>query len=155
MTTATTKSTDRIEKTVVLSAPRSRVWRALSDTREFNTWFGVNLTSPFAVGKATSGTLNIPNYDHLTLTLWTETLEPETRLAFRWHPHALDANIDYSTEPTTLVTFTLADADGGTRLTVVESGFDDLPEARRAPAFTGNSSGWESQMKRIEKYLAS
>ncbi len=153
--TQTTPVTDRIEKSVTLAAPRSRVWRAISDARELNKWFGVNLEPPFVVGQETSGKISIPNYDHLSMTIWIETLEPETRMAFRWHPNANDEGVDYSTEPMTLVTFTLSDVDGGTRLTVVETGFDALPEARRGPAFMGNSSGWEGQMKRIANYLAS
>jgi uncharacterized protein YndB with AHSA1/START domain len=153
-TTTMTTSTDRIEKSVVLPAPRARVWRAISDSREFSRWFGVNLSSPFVVGQATTGNITIPNYDHLIMTVWIETIEPESRFAFRWHPSAIDTTVDYSTEHTTLVTFTLADADGGTRLTVVETGFDALPDARRVPAFTSNNSGWAGQMKAIAKYLA-
>jgi uncharacterized protein YndB with AHSA1/START domain len=106
------------------------------------------------VGQATSGNITIPSYEHLIMTVWTETIEPETRFAFRWHPNANDTTVDYSTELTTLVTFTLSSTDGGTRLTVVETGFDSLPKARRVPAFTGNSSGWARQMKRITNYLA-
>jgi hypothetical protein len=106
------------------------------------------------VEQATSGNITIPNYEHLIMTIWTKAIELEAQLACRWHPNANDTTVDYSTEPATLVTFTLSDADGGTQLTVVETGFDSLPEARRVPAFTGNSSGWARQMKRITNYLA-
>lgn len=155
MTTATvTPSTDRIEKLVTFDAPRSRVWRALTDVAQFNTWFGVSLTTPFTSGAEVSGKLNIRNYDHLTLTIWIETMEPERFFSFRWHPYAVDENIDYSSEPTTLVTFTLEDAGDGTRLTIVESGFDAIPESRRAKAFSMNSSGWAMQAENLRKFLA-
>src|SRR6185437_15960768 len=103
-------STDRIEKIVDLDAPRSRVWRALTDYTQFNQWFGVSLTSPFIPGAAVSGKLNIRNYEHLTLTIWIESMEPDRFFSFRWHPYAIEAGVDYSAEPTTLVTFTLEDA---------------------------------------------
>jgi uncharacterized protein YndB with AHSA1/START domain len=147
-------STDRIEKSVVLSAPRSRVWRALTDIREFNKWFGVELTAPFAPGAVISGHITSPGYEHVVLTAWVEKIEPEHAFSFRWHPNAIDMSADYSSEPTTLVAFTLEEVPEGTRLVVVESGFDALPESRRMSAFAGNGQGWESQMKRIAKYLA-
>ena len=153
-TTRMPSQTDRIEKQIVLDAPRARVWRAITDVREFNAWFGANLTSPFTAGGMVSGRITIPGYDHLTLTAWVETIEPERRFAFRWHPSATDPNADYSNEPTTLVTFTLEEVPGGTRLTIVESGFDAIPESRRMQAFTGNTKGWEGQIKNIEKHLA-
>lgn len=145
--------TDRIEKQKVLVAPRSRVWRALTDIREFNAWFGVNLTSPFAPGAEVSGKLAYPGYTHLTATLWVETMEPEHLFAFRWHPYAIDETVDYSSEPTTLVTCTLEEVEEGTLLKIVESGFDAIPESRRAKAFQSNSGGWTSQLENIRKYL--
>jgi uncharacterized protein YndB with AHSA1/START domain len=154
MTAPTTTSTDRIEKTVMLDAPRSRVWRALTDVQQFNTWFGVSLTSPFTPGAEVSGHLASPKYAHITLHLWVETLEPERHFAFRWHPFAIEEGVDYAAEPTTLVTFTLEDEGRGTRLSIVESGFDAIPESRRAKAFAMNSNGWTSQTENIRKYLA-
>lgn len=153
-TTSVSPSTDRIEKQVTFGAPRARVWRALTDVAQFNTWFGVSLTSPFTPGAAVSGKLNIRNYDHLTLTIWIEALEPERFFSFRWHPYAIDESVDYSAEPTTLVTFTLEDADSGTRLTIVESGFDAIPESRRAQAFSMNTRGWDGQAENLRKFLA-
>jgi uncharacterized protein YndB with AHSA1/START domain len=147
-------STDRIEKSIVLPAPRSRVWRAITDVREFNAWFGVALTAPFTLGAAVSGPITVPSYEHLVMTVWVETIEPERHFAFRWHPSAIEPGVDYSAEPTTLVTFTLEDVPGGTRLTIVESGFDALPESRRLPAFTDNSKGWAAQIEKIAAYLA-
>ena len=151
---ATPASTDRIEKIVHLDAPRSRVWRALTDVAQFNAWFGVQLAGPFVPGAAVSGRLTIRNYDHLTLTIWIETMEPERFFSFRWHPYAIEPNVDYSTEPTTLVAFTLEDAPGGTRLTIVESGFDAIPESRRAKAFSMNTKGWDGQTENLRKFLA-
>ena len=153
-TPATAASSDRIEKRVTLDAPRSRVWRALTDVAQFNTWFGVLLTAPFAPGAEVSGRINVPNYDHLTVTIWIEMLEPERFFSFRWHPHAVEVGVDYSSEPTTLVSFTLEDAGSGTLLTIVESGFDRIPESRRANAFTMNSEGWSAQAENLRKFLA-
>jgi len=152
--TAAAPSTDRIEKLVDLDAPRSRVWRALTDYTQFNQWFGVSLTAPFTPGSPVSGKLNIRNYDHLTLTIWIESMEPERFFSFRWHPYAVDEGVDYSAEPTTLVTFTLEDAGAGTRLTIVESGFGAIPESRRAKAFSMNERGWAGQAENIRRFLS-
>lgn len=151
----TAPSTDRIEKQITLDAPRSRVWRALTDVEQFNAWFGVSLATPFAPGAEVSGRINIRSYEHVTLTIWIETMEAERFFSFRWHPYAIETGIDYSAEPTTLVSFTLEDAGAGTRLTIVESGFDAIPESRRAKAFTMNSNGWNGQAENIRKFLAS
>ena len=148
-------STDRIEKQVTLDAPRSRVWRALTEVRQFNAWFGVSLATPFAPGAEVSGRISIRSYEHVTLTIWIETMEAERFFSFRWHPYAVETGVDYTTEPTTLVSFTLEDAGDGTRLTIVESGFDAIPESRRAKAFTMNSSGWNGQAENIRKFLTS
>jgi len=151
----TSGSTDRIEKQVTLDAPRSRVWRALTDVAQFNAWFGVSLTAPFAPGAEVSGKLNVRNYEHVTLTIWIETMDPERFFSFRWHPYAVEPGVDFSAEPTTLVSFTLEDAPGGTRLAIVESGFDAIPESRRAKAFSMNSGGWNGQAENLRKFVAS
>lgn len=150
----TMPTTDRIEKQITLDATRSRVWRALTEVKQFNAWFGVSLAAPFVPGAEVSGQITIRNYEHVTMTIWIEAMEPERYFAFRWHPYAIEAGVDYSVEPTTLVSFTLEDADGGTRLTIVESGFDAIPESRRAKAFTMNSNGWNGQAENIRKFLA-
>ena len=150
----TAPRTDRIEKQVTLDAPRSRVWRALTDVKEFNAWFGVSLLAPFAPGAEVSGQISIRNYEHVTMTIWIESMEPPRFFSFRWHPYAIEAGVDYSAEPTTLVSFTLEDAGAGTRLTIVESGFDAIAESRRAKAFTMNSNGWTGQVENIRKFLA-
>jgi uncharacterized protein YndB with AHSA1/START domain len=152
--TAPTTSTDRIEKQVTLDAPRARVWRALTDVAQFNAWFGVALTAPFTPGAEVGGQITIRNYEHVTMTIWIESMEPERFFSFRWHPYAIEAGVDYAAEPTTLVSFTLEDAPGGTRLTIVESGFDAIPESRRAKAFGMNAKGWEGQAENIRKFLA-
>ena len=148
-----TMITDRIEKRVVLRAPRSRVWRALSNAQEFGTWFRVKLDGAFAAGQPIRGKMAIPGYEHLTIELLIERIDPERYFSYRWHPYAVDPAVDYSAEPTTLVEFTLADIDGGTELTIVESGFDRIPLARRAEAFRMNDNGWTGQIKHLAKYV--
>ena len=145
---------DRIEKKIVLRAPRSRVWRALTDAREFSEWFRVTLRGQFEPGKEISGPVTYPGYEHLTMTALVERMEPERLFSFRWHPAALDPKVDYSKEPTTLVEFRLEDAPGGTLLTVTESGFHALPAARQGLAHEANSGGWEEQLRNIERHVA-
>ena len=151
---AAASSTDRIEKVVTLDAPRARVWRALTDYKQFNQWFGVALTTPFTPGATVSGLNTHPKYAHITLTIWIESVDPERFFSFRWHPYAIEEGVDFSAEPTTLVSFTLEDAGLGTRLTVVESGFDAIPESRRAKAFSMNDRGWTAQIENIRKFLS-
>jgi uncharacterized protein YndB with AHSA1/START domain len=146
--------TDRIEKQIVLRAPQSRVWRALTSTEEFNAWFGVKLVGAFTPGARVSGLLTVPGYEHLAMEVLVERVDPEKLFSYRWHPYAVDKNVDYSTEPMTLVEFRLAEVPEGTRLTVVESGFDRLPPARRAEAFRMNDRGWADQLKSIQRHVA-
>ena len=146
-------SSDRIEKTVRLRAPVSRVWRALTDAEEFGTWFRVKLEGPFVAGTKVRGRITHPGYEHVTLEMFVEALEPERYFSYRWHPHAVDATVDYSEEPTTLVEFTLEETNDGTVLTIVESGFDRIPLARRAEAFRMNEGGWAEQARNIERYV--
>jgi uncharacterized protein YndB with AHSA1/START domain len=147
-------NTDRIEKTVTLRAPRSRVWRALTTAAEFGAWFGVKVEGAFAEGVTVRGQITYPGYEHLTMAILIERIEPERYFAYRWHPYAIDPSVDYSPEPTTLVEFRLEEADGGTLLTIVESGFDRIPLARRAEAFRMNDRGWTEQMKNIERHVS-
>jgi uncharacterized protein YndB with AHSA1/START domain len=148
-------STDRIEKAIVLRAPRSRVWRALTDAQEFGTWFGVKLEGPFEAGARLRGRITHPGYEHVTMGVTIVTLEPERCFSWRWHPNAVEAGVDYSTEPTTLVEFRLEEVPGGTRLTVVESGFDRIPLARRAQALEANEGGWKAQIENIARHVSS
>lgn len=149
-----TTMTDRIEKRVSLRAPRSRVWRALVDAEEFGKWFQVRLTSPFTEGATVRGQITHPGYEHVTMEVFVEKIDPERYFAYRWHPYAIDPKVDYSSEPTTLVEFWLEDGDGGTTLTIVESGFDRIPLARRAEAFRMNDSGWTGQVRNIERHVS-
>lgn len=149
----TTTATDRIEKTVIIKAPRSRVWRAIADARQFGEWFRVNLDGDFAAGATTYGKITYPGYEHLTMEMVVERIEPERLFSYRWHPGGDDPQADYSAEPMTLVEFILEDVNGGTRLTIVESGFDRIPLARRAEAFRMNEGGWSEQLQNIERYV--
>jgi uncharacterized protein YndB with AHSA1/START domain len=153
MTEAQT-STDRIEKHVTLRAPRARVWRALTDSAEFGAWFGMKVEGQFKPGASVRGKINNPKYAHMPLELVVQRIEPETYFSYRWHPYPMDAKYDYSKDPMTLVEFRLSDAEGGTALEIVESGFDKLPASRRAEAFRANDGGWNGQVKNIEKYVA-
>ena len=154
MTAATGSATDRIEKKVVLKAPQSRVWRAITNVDEFNQWFRVNLTSPFKAGATVRGKITYPGYEHLTIEIVVEKIEPERYFSYRWHPAACSATTDYSKEPTTLVEFFLEPGKDGTVLTIVESGFDKIPVERRAEAFRMNDGGWTEQIKNVEHYLS-
>ena len=149
-----TKSTDRIEQRVVLRAPRTRVWRAITNAEEFGTWFRMKLEGAFTEGKPIRGTITVPGYEHVTLEMLVERVDPERYFSYRWHPYAVDAGVDYSVEPTTLVEFNLEEIDGGTAVTIVESGFDRIPLARRAEAFRMNDQGWAGQIKNLTRYVA-
>jgi uncharacterized protein YndB with AHSA1/START domain len=157
-------NTDRIEKKVLLRAPGKRVWRALSNSTEFGSWFGMKFDGPFAPGASMRGVI-VPTtvnaevakaqkeYEGLPFEISIEQMEPERLFSFRWHPHAVERGVDYSGEPTTLIVFALEEVADGTVLTVTESGFDRIPLARRAKAFTANEQGWGMVVKLIEEYL--
>jgi uncharacterized protein YndB with AHSA1/START domain len=157
-------STDRIEKKILLRAPRKRVWRALSDSTEFGSWFGMKFDGPFAPGAAMRGVI-VPTtvdadvakaqkeYEGRAFEITIEQMEPERLFSFRWHPFAVEPGVDYYVEPTTLVVFALEEVADGVMLTVSESGFDRIPLARRAKAFSANEGGWGMMVKVIEKYV--
>ena len=145
---------DRIEKQIELKAPRARVWRALTDYREFAQWFRVNLEAPFVPGQPTAGQITYPGYEHIRMEVVVEKLEPESYFSLRWHPYAIDPAVDYSQEPSTLIEFRLKETGTGTLLTMTESGFLKIPEPRRAEAFRKNSEGWAEQLQNIEEYVA-
>lgn len=159
-------STDRIEKIVTLRAPRERVWQALTDAKQFGAWFGVELDGPFVAGQRVTGRI-VPTqvdpeiakhqepYRGFPVEWMIETIEPMRVFSFRWHPFAIERDVDYSAEPTTLVMFELGDAGGGTTsLRITESGFDRIPLERRAKAFAANDGGWAAQAALIARYLA-
>jgi uncharacterized protein YndB with AHSA1/START domain len=147
-------STDRIEKKVLLRAPRARVWRALTNAEEFGKWFGVEMAGRFAPGARVKGKITHKGYEHVPFEVDIERMEPEKLFSWRWHPGVTEPNVDYSTEPKTLVVFQLEEVPDGTMLTVVETGFDQVPLARRAAAYRDNDGGWEGQMESIERYVA-
>jgi uncharacterized protein YndB with AHSA1/START domain len=157
-------STDRIEKKILLRAPRNRVWRALTDSKEFGTWFGMKFSGPFNAGAVMRGVIaptqvnaEVANaqkkYEGMPFEITIDRIEPERLFSFRWHPNAVEPGADYSGEPTTLIVFTLEEVVDGVMLTVTESGFDGIPLARRAQAFTANEQGWGMVVKLIEEYL--
>jgi uncharacterized protein YndB with AHSA1/START domain len=149
------KTTDRIQKQIVINASRSRVWRAISDAGEFGAWFRVDLRDvAFQPGEPAVGKMTYPGHEGKPFEILIERIEPERLFSFRWHPYGIDPNYDYSSEPLTLIEFVLEDVDGGTRLTVIESGFDEIPLARRAEAFRMNSEGWAIQVQNVADYVA-
>jgi uncharacterized protein YndB with AHSA1/START domain len=157
-------SSDRIEKQILLHAPLDRVWRALSDSTEFGTWFGMKFNGPFAPGVVIRGII-VPTtvdaevaksqkpYEGIPFDITIDRMEPERLFSYRWHPGAIDPNVDYSVEPTTLVVFTLAKVPEGVMLTITESGFDQIPLARRAQALKQNEQGWSGVLKLIAGYM--
>lgn len=149
-----TTSTDRIEKKLLLRAPRASVWRAVADARAFGEWFGVDLDGDLSLGARVRGKILHKGYEHVPFDITVERIDPERQISWRWHPDAaIEPKLDYTHEPTTLVTFTLDEVADGTLLTVVESGFDHIAPERRAAAYRGNDDGWTGQMEAIERYL--
>ncbi|HEY0231008.1 MAG TPA: SRPBCC family protein [Dokdonella sp.] len=158
-------STDRIEKSVLLRSTRERVWNAVSDAAQFGRWFGVAFDGPFAAGAHVTGRI-VPTsvdaevaarqkaFEGMPFDFRVERIEPMRHISFRWHPFAIEPGVDYSNEPTTLIEFELADAQGGILLAITESGFDAIPLARRARAFAANDGGWTAQTRLIARYLA-
>jgi len=144
---------DRIEKTIELKAPVAKVWRALTDHREFGQWFRVHLDGPFVAGQPSTGRMTFPGYEHIRWNATVTVMEPERRFAYTWHPYALDPDQDYSSEIPTLVEFTLEAVGAGTRLTIVESGFDKVPTHRRDEAFRMNERGWGVQIENIANHV--
>ena len=157
-------STDRIEKKILLHAPLKRVWRALSDSAEFGTWFGLKFDGPFKPGAIMRGVLVGTKvnpevaklqkaHEGLPFEITIEQMVSERLFSMRWHPFAVEPGVDYSAEATTLIEFVLEEVPNGVMLTVTESGFDRIPLARRAKAFSANEGGWAIMVKVIEEYL--
>ncbi len=149
----TTKHSDRISAKIVLRSPRARVWRALTDSEELGRWFGIKGLGPLSPGATVHGTYTHEGFEHIPFEAVVERLEPERVFSFRWHPFAVDPGVDYSVEPRTLVVFTLEETEGGTILSVVETGFDSLPPGRREKAYAEHTEGWPYQLKAVEQYL--
>ncbi len=152
---ADTTNTDRIEKVIDLKAPIAKVWQALTDYKQFGTWFRVNLDGPFVVGQASTGHMpfSICGNDKVKWNVMVTRMDAPKHFAYTWHPYAIDPTVDYSSEPPTLVEFTLVEIAGGTRLTVVESGFDKIPAGRRIEALRMNNNGWSIQLENIQKHV--
>jgi len=144
---------NNIEKRIELKAPVSRVWRSLTDYREFGDWFRVKLERPFVAGQESRGNITYPGYEHVVWTAVVQKMEPERLFSFTWHPYAVDPNVNYSKETPTLVEFRLEKAGSGTLLVLTESGFDNIPVERRSEAFRRNDGGWTEQMKNIEAHV--
>ncbi len=158
-------NTDQIVKSIVLQAPLPRIWRALSDSTEFGSWFGMKFEAPFTPGAIMHGAIRPTTvdaeiarmqkpYEGTPAEITIERMEAERLFSFRWHPYAIEPGVDYSQEPATLVAFTLEQTPEGVLLTVTESGFEQLPVARQAKAFAANEGGWGMQMKLIERYVS-
>ncbi len=145
-------STDRIVKTTLLKAPRSKVWRALTDPAAFSSWFGCELREPFVPGARVRGPVTHPGYEHLMMDITIGEVQPERLFSWRWHPGG-DSHIDPS-EPVTTVVFELEEVPEGTRLTVTETGFDRIPPSRRAKAYRENNEGWDGQIDNLRKHVA-
>jgi uncharacterized protein YndB with AHSA1/START domain len=146
-------NTDRIEKRIEIKAPVARVWRALTDYREFGEWFRVKLDGPFVPGQVSRGNMTYPGYEHVVWNATVQKIEPERYFSFTWRPYAIDPKVDYSHEIPTLVEFTLEKTPAGTLLTLVESGFDKVPAHRRDEAFRMNERGWATQLGNIERHV--
>jgi uncharacterized protein YndB with AHSA1/START domain len=150
-----TTSTDRIQKEIVLNAPLSRVWQAISNAQEFGEWFKVDMTGvTFEAGKPALGKMTYPGFEGHPFEIVVDRMEPERLFSFRWHPYGIDQDYDYSGEPMTLIEFVLEEVPDGTKLTVTESGFDGIPLSRRAEAFRMNRKGWEMQLQNVQAYVA-
>jgi uncharacterized protein YndB with AHSA1/START domain len=160
-----TTSTDRLEKSILLRAPLERVWSAISDAKQFGSWFGVEFEGGFAAGTPTFGEITSTTvdaevaksqqrYTGLRFEFVIDRMEPMRLFSFRWHPFAIEPGVDYSSEPMTLVALELEEVPGGTMLRITESGFDSIPLARRADAFSANEEGWETQARLLEQYVA-
>ena len=146
--------TDRIEKTVDLRAPIARVWKALTDHEEFGKWFRVKLDQPFTVGAVQTGHITYEGYEHMKWRSTVERMEAPHLFVFTW-PAAEDAS-DPDAQPDApvmRVTFRLEEISAGTRLTVVESGFEAIPAERRMTILRENGNGWETQMRNIAAHV--
>ena len=145
---------NQVKKHIEIAAPLSRVWRALTDSRQFGEWFLVKMDGPFVAGQPVGGQITHPGYEHLRMEIVVKAIEPETLFSYTWHPYAIDPKVDYSKEESTLVEFRLEATAFGTLLTVTETGFDKIPAARRAEAIRMNDGGWAQQVKNIQAYVA-
>lgn len=145
--------TNRVEKCIELNAPVEKVWRALTDHTEFGEWFRVKLDGPFVPGKVATGRVTHPGYEHVKWEATIQKTHAPHLFSFTWHPYAVDPKVDYSKETPTLVEFRLEPVAKGTRLVIVESGFDALPAQRKPDALRMNDGGWAQQTKNVQAYV--
>ena len=153
MNATTSIANDRIEKTIEIKAPISRVWKALTDHEQFGTWFMCRIDGPFVVGQLSTGNTTYPGYEYIKWEVMVQKMEPPRFFSYTWHPCSIERGKDYSDETPTLVEFTLEETKTGTRLTVVESGFSKIPAYRRDEAFRMNTAGWSTQVENIRRYV--
>lgn len=146
---------DRIEKSIELNAPLPRVWRALTDYREFGDWFRVKLEGPFVLGEVSRGVITHPGYEHLKWAAKVQAMDTEQLFSFTWRPCSDDPEIDDAHQPETLVEFRLQSTTNGTHLVVSESGFSALPDDRRTEVFRRNEGGWAEQVLNIQAHVES
>jgi uncharacterized protein YndB with AHSA1/START domain len=144
---------DKIEKQFVVGATIGRTWRALADAREFGLWFQVDFDAPFFPGQRVTGRVRIAEYKDLRFDMVIERMDAPEYLTLRWHPHAVDPAADYAKERPTLVEFRLTEVPGGTQVEITESGFEQVPLARRAEAYRAHAQGWEQQVLNLRGYL--
>lgn len=145
---------DRIEKEVLIKAAPERVWRAITDSKEFGEWFEADFFGqPFVAGQRVKGKITTLGYSDFDMDILVERMEPPRLFSYRWHPYDGDREADRSHEPTTLVEFILEPAGEGTRLRIVESGFAAIPPDKWERAYRGNEEGWAEQAERVRKYV--
>ncbi len=147
------KDQNQIEKVVELAAPAARVWRAITDHKEFGEWFRVRLDNPFEVGAETTGKMTFPGHEHVEWVSVTEQMDPERLFAFSWHPSAIDPDTEYDKDAKVVVEFRLEPTENGTRLTITETGFQQFPEAKRLEALRSNTEGWDIQAKNVAAHV--
>ena len=142
----------RIERKKLVRAPRARVWQALTNIEQFCKWFHVEAKGTFQPGARVEMTSTYEDHKGVRFYLIVEEIQTERKFSWRWHPGA-PQTADLSREPMTLVEFFLEEVEGGTMVTVVESGFDRIAIERRAKAFEDNSRGWEIQLDSLAGYV--
>jgi uncharacterized protein YndB with AHSA1/START domain len=138
----------RIDRTIEIKAPPERVWRALTNAKELSAWFQVTIEGDIVAG----GEVWMQHKGQRFRVRFVE-LTPPTRFVWQWHPGAVDPNVDYSREPRTTVTFTLEPSESGTRLSVAETGFNEISLARRSKVYGDNNQGWAEVLLWLLKYV--
>jgi uncharacterized protein YndB with AHSA1/START domain len=156
--TQTSQTPSQVNRSTIIRAPRSKVWKALTELDQFCKWFSVARVDPRAQFQPGVTARLISTHEGpckgFEFAMDVVDIVPETLFAWQWHPGAPIAGEDLSAEPKTRVEFRLEDAEGGTRVTITESGFDALFAHRRASAYQDNEGGWKIQMLALEQYVS-